>query len=777
MSALDRTSRSRPKPLEGDAKTRISFVDMGRAIAALLVVYSHIAHPWVQVKGENAPVIEFVETFSSEPMRMATQGIGQVAVPFFFLVSGFIVTPIAMRQGYRKFALNRFIRVYAPLLFVLLLTSAALWAGLEPQSTGQSQELTPWTMFTNWTLVNYILYPQVVLMPVAWTMIIEVLFYLILLALLPVLRRAVWLAIGIELTFVFVVLSSRSELNESWSLFAVNVSYLPILIIGQIVWATTSKKIPLWAGGVFGALAWMLYVYADIIDVGRIDDSYNLAMSIAVMFFLMGYFAEPKLRQFRFWTAMSERSYSIYLLHGLGIFVTLGLLRPTVPFAIALPISLLVTAGLVEISYRGVERPSHELARSLSRRVGNPPKRAADTNDDPGAGATRADAAADADGVLDADGVDADGVDAGHVDAGGRSAVGEPTVRIPADPDGAAPPRSDSPRAGSRAAGAPNAVPPGAVPPSDGSPGAGAPGIGSPGAGSPSKMPPGATRFDATRSEPVPVDPTRSQPLPSNSPHVDSPHIDSPHVEPPRPASPRPGSQLSDSRYPSPHPEPQHSEPQRQEPQHPEPQRAAPEQRPARGDVADPRRNGHGEPLNRGGGRPRPAPDRVEPTSNGQGEQPRNHRSQVPPRRPAQQADPPVEPRREQPRSSNRAQPRPAERAGPPREAERNGGEPLDRSQARQPPRRPPPQPGQQQPAEQQPTLQEPAQRRAERSTPRDPEQRAQERRPEGAEPQRQSPEQARGQSPVRRPQERRVQERRVQPRRPDGSDGPRHAR
>lgn len=436
VGALDKPSRARSQPLEGDDKTRISFVDMGRAIAALLVVYSHIAHPWVQVKGENAPVVEFVETFSSEPMRMATQGIGQVAVPFFFLVSGFIVTPIAIRQGYRKFALNRFIRVYAPLLFVLLLTAAALWAGLEPQSTGQSQELTPWTMFTNWTLVNYILYPQVVLMPVAWTMIIEILFYLTLLALLPVLRRAVWLAIGIELTFVFVVLSSRSELNESWSLFAVNVSYLPILIIGQIVWATTSKKIPLWAGGVFGALAWMLYVYGDIIDIGRIDDSYNLAMSIAVMFFLMGYFAEPKLRQFRFWTAMSERSYSIYLLHGLGIFVTLGLLRPTVPFAIALPISLLVTAGLVEISYRAVERPSHEMARRLSRRVGNASKRGSGSGTGgPGAG-NSGDVSPGVTGAPGAFGADADvappGVD--H-DTG----AGEATVRIPLGHDDAGP--------------------------------------------------------------------------------------------------------------------------------------------------------------------------------------------------------------------------------------------------------------------------------------------------------------------------------------------------
>ncbi|NIJ14496.1 peptidoglycan/LPS O-acetylase OafA/YrhL [Saccharomonospora amisosensis] len=348
-------------------KTRIAFIDIGRSIAALLVFYTHIPGPWVRAKGEHAPVIDFIETFTSEPMHMAKQGIGQLSVPFFFLVSGFVVTPIALRQGHRRFAINRFIRVYLPLGFVLLLTSLALWAQLEPQSTGQSQELTPWTMFTNWMLVNYLLYPQVVLMPVAWTMIIEVLFYAILFVLLPVLRRSVWLTIAIELTFVFVVLMSRSALNESYSLFAVNVSYLPIMIIGQTIWAVTTKRIPLWVGGVFGALAWMLYVLADIIDVGRIDDSYNLALAFAVACFLLGMFAEPKLKQRRIWTELSERSYSLYLLHALVLFVVLGLLRPAVPFAIALPITIVCTFAVVEVSYRFVERPSHSLARKLSR--------------------------------------------------------------------------------------------------------------------------------------------------------------------------------------------------------------------------------------------------------------------------------------------------------------------------------------------------------------------------------------------------------------------------
>ncbi|TWE13826.1 acyltransferase family protein [Prauserella muralis] len=361
------------QPAGTPEKTRIVFIDIGRSIAALLVFYTHIPGPWVRAKGEHAPFIDFIETFTSDPMHMARQGIGQLSVPFFFLVSGFVVTPLAMRQGHFRFGVNRIIRIYLPLGFVLALTSLALLAGLEPQSTYQSQELTPGTFLTNWSLANYLIYPQVVLLPVAWTMIIEVLFYLLLFVLLPVLRRSVWLAICIELTLVFVVLLSRSALNESWSLFAVNVSYLPIMIIGQTIWAVTTKRIPLWAGSVFGALAWMLYVFADIVDVGRIDTSYNLALAFATVCFLMGMFAEPHLKQRRFWTELSERSYSLYLLHALGIFVILGLLRPAVPFPIALVIMIAVTFVVVEVSYRFVERPSHALARKLSRLRGSKP--------------------------------------------------------------------------------------------------------------------------------------------------------------------------------------------------------------------------------------------------------------------------------------------------------------------------------------------------------------------------------------------------------------------
>jgi peptidoglycan/LPS O-acetylase OafA/YrhL len=349
-------------------KTRIAFIDIGRAVGAILVFYSHIAAQWVGKRDEPSSVFHFVNALTSDPMHMSLQGIGEVAVPFFFLVSGFVVTPIALRQGQGRFSLNRLSRVYPPMIFTVLLTALALSLGARLLTTNQLITINVWTVFTNSLLVNYLMYPQVVLVGVAWTLVVEMIFYIVLVLLIPVLRRAVWLALAIELTFVFVVLMSRSQFGPSWSLFAVNVSYLPIPVIGQVIWATVFKRIPTWLGGVYVGVAWSLYVLGDLLKIGRVDSSYSLALAFALICFLMGLFAEPRLKQRTFWTALSERSYSLYLLHGLVAFALLDLMRPTVPLLIAVVIAVVATFGVVELSFRFVELPSHRLARRLSRK-------------------------------------------------------------------------------------------------------------------------------------------------------------------------------------------------------------------------------------------------------------------------------------------------------------------------------------------------------------------------------------------------------------------------
>ncbi|NUT49703.1 MAG: acyltransferase family protein, partial [Saccharothrix sp.] len=353
---------------EPAGKTRIAFIDIGRGLAALLVFYSHLAEQWIAKREAGpTPVIDVVDAVTSDPMRMGLQGIGQVAVPFFFLVSGYVVTPVALRQGARGFGLNRLVRVYVPMTFVVLLTAAVILLGAEPLGGGKEPVITWWTVVTNALTINYLLVPQVVMVGVAWTLVVEVIFYILLVVLLPLVRRAPWLAISIQLVFIFVVMMTNRQFGASWFVFAVNVSYLAIPLIGQIIWATTTKRVPLWLGGVFAGAAWALYVLADHLKFGRLDASYSLALAVAVLCFLMGMFAEPRLVERRLWVGLSERSYSIYLLHGLVAFVVLDLLRPQVPLWLAMPIAVAVTFGVVEVSYRYVEKPSHVLARRLAR--------------------------------------------------------------------------------------------------------------------------------------------------------------------------------------------------------------------------------------------------------------------------------------------------------------------------------------------------------------------------------------------------------------------------
>ena len=245
------------------AKDRIAFVDIGRALAALLVFYSHIHVVWMRRdNGVSSPVTDGVTWAFANPLHLDQQDIGQIGIPIFFLISGFVITPIAMRQGMSRFAVNRALRIYVPLVFAVLLTGTLLTLGLDPLWTGQLREVTPLTLLTNSLLVNYLIYPQAVLLGVTWTLVVEVIFYLLLIVLLPAFRRSVWLGIAIELVIVHLVLMSRSELGPSWSLFAVNVSFIPILLCGQIVWAAFHRKIPLWLAGGYLALSWALYVSA-----------------------------------------------------------------------------------------------------------------------------------------------------------------------------------------------------------------------------------------------------------------------------------------------------------------------------------------------------------------------------------------------------------------------------------------------------------------------------------------------------------------------------------
>lgn len=348
---------------------RFVFLDALRAIAVCLVVYSHVAGIWPHQHQAHSALAAFFVGYAADPLAV-TLNVGNFGVVLFFLVSGFIVTHTGFTESPRQYAIKRFLRIY-PMLVVAVLLSAGLFGiGLHPLTTGDPATVTPVTVLTNATLANYLLARHVVLLDVGWTLVIEILFYTMLLGALPLLRRRVWPVVLAELGLVAALLATAHLAGTAYFLLAMNAGYLPALLLGQLGWAVWSRRMPRWAALGMAVLAWAEYVWAGLPGLGRQQTvyHYNLLLAIGLVVFAAGLLAEPKLRPIRLVGYLADRSYSLYLLHGLLAIVVMDAVYPRFGYPAALVAGLVATVLGVEAGYRWVERPGMRLARTLARR-------------------------------------------------------------------------------------------------------------------------------------------------------------------------------------------------------------------------------------------------------------------------------------------------------------------------------------------------------------------------------------------------------------------------
>jgi peptidoglycan/LPS O-acetylase OafA/YrhL len=345
------------------------FADMARGIGALGVVYGHIMMLWMPERHRVAPAyFDFLSVLGWHSTQLPVDP-GQVAVPVFFLISGFVVTPAALAEGPRGFVVKRLLRIYPPLLFAVLLAATVLLVGLHPLQISGSGAVTPAALLSNATLVNFILVPQYAFVGVAWTLAVEIICYCTTLLLLPLLRRIPWYAMCVELTCAALVIIAARALGANFFLFAVLVSFLPVFTVGRVLWAIHTGKLRLRWGIALGAAAWTLYVLADRLQFGRVNSAYELAFAYALLLFCIGLAVEPRLRPNRVFSYVAQRSYSIYLLHGVVLFPALDLLSGPLGLGIALPLALTVTA-----CHRLIERPCRALSTRLTTRRKAPPE-------------------------------------------------------------------------------------------------------------------------------------------------------------------------------------------------------------------------------------------------------------------------------------------------------------------------------------------------------------------------------------------------------------------
>lgn len=343
-----------------------------RGLAVLAVMWDHVVGEWTTNHGRSWIPLRTVQDWVSNPLAII-QNFGFLGVCIFFLVSGYIISEVAVRETRTAFVVKRVLRIYPGLIVSILVILGILalrphiGLGTVEGNVGVGQ--TIWAL----TLVNYVRATQAPVNGVAWSLAIEVLFYVLVFATVGLLRRRPVIAILVELALIALVIDTArgfpvTRFIPNWFLLAANLSYLPLLVIGQAVWLWSTKRCSALVAATLGALAWFTFVFGMrrlLTPFLAADNSYGVSVALALTIFIVTLRNEEHIRVPRSIAAVSVVSYSVYLIHGPVTGVVMDGLSPDLPFTISLAIALAALAVVAVLMWRCVELPSQALARRL----------------------------------------------------------------------------------------------------------------------------------------------------------------------------------------------------------------------------------------------------------------------------------------------------------------------------------------------------------------------------------------------------------------------------
>lgn len=352
---------------------RFSWLDLLRATAVLMVLWAHLVGGYLARTGAAWPPATAIDHVVLDPLAITQHG-GFLGVVLFFLVSGYIITHVARRETALEFSLKRLLRIYPPLIFavVIVVVSTMVLPGQRPVPS-------PIEIVTNMTLVNYLIVPQVVLIGVAWTLVVEVIFYGLTLATRSLLNsRAIALQPFFLLSATGAMIVTAGSLGDSWFLLAVSFLYIPILVIGSLFTLAEYRLISLAPALILGVTAWTLFLIGTARFYPQFlapNDSYPVSLAVAVAIFAGVHAFRTRVAAGRFLSLIALTSYSLYLLHGIIGIKIIRAAAPVIGYTAALALALLATGLATAVSYVAVERPSQRgaarLIRSYRRRQAN----------------------------------------------------------------------------------------------------------------------------------------------------------------------------------------------------------------------------------------------------------------------------------------------------------------------------------------------------------------------------------------------------------------------
>lgn len=354
-------------------KDFFNFIHSLRGIAVLLVVWSHLGGWWLSFNGYKSSWQDFWESAMVRPFHLYQNG-GHLGVLIFFLISGFIITHVSLKENVYEFAIKRLFRIFPPLAASLALTYAIVIFCMNynmPMPLGIG-ERTFNEYVQSLFLVNYITGTTAV-NAVTWTLLIEMVFYVVTALLITYTRND-----NVKSTFTFIVIISlivcASYISPALRSLANLSVYVLFLLIGRIYYFYSSGMMNGKQATALTGICSFLYIsFYNYLYPGLLfsapSPAYPVIYSdiISILVFVVAANYCKKIGKTSFFLA--EVSYSTYLLHlPVGGLAMVMLDKSGVSFELSFILSLVSCFAASYLMLILVERPSQRVARMMLSR-------------------------------------------------------------------------------------------------------------------------------------------------------------------------------------------------------------------------------------------------------------------------------------------------------------------------------------------------------------------------------------------------------------------------
>jgi peptidoglycan/LPS O-acetylase OafA/YrhL len=369
---------SETSPLAAPARNveRMRYIDTLRGIAALLVVWLHATAAFTRIGSQT---LQDRSWFATWPARI---DVGHIGVVVFFLISGFVI-PFSIRPDRPapalSFLIKRFFRIFpAYWLSVPLAAAAVFWIW---GTHFDAREL-----LINFTLLQYALNVRAA-EGVYWTLPVEIVFYLLCVALLLTQSLFATRRIGALAALLVVIFAAvlptygpgRELMSENTLFWFLNLS----LMFWGMLYRSRCDAAPATRDRIDGVVLWgLLFFYVVMLPLIALASTGYMRITLAT--YVIGFaifLAGTRVRiETRVTDWFGKISYSIYLFH-LIVFLTMEwwLLRQpeeswlrTRAFGVYTGVGVLVVLAVASFVHFTVERPGIRLGHRLAGRLSAP---------------------------------------------------------------------------------------------------------------------------------------------------------------------------------------------------------------------------------------------------------------------------------------------------------------------------------------------------------------------------------------------------------------------